>query len=378
MRHQIAGIDEKVALLVFRERPQGGDGVAGGGAVFGRFLGQRERRAVGPAGALAVDHIGQRVGAVSRHCRQCEGAAQIQMRVVFPGEADAAVQLNVVLRVEDLAVHRLGGGDGRAEPGVVQIVGAGRVPRCGGGEFGRHQHVGGMVFDGLERADGAAELLAHLGVLDGHLQRRPADPDGFGGGQNAKCGVRLDSCIADDGDGLGLVQRHRADAAGGVRAVQWRDGDAGGLGVDDHHVVTGDEDQKRGVGGAQHRRALAEHGVAGDVNVARQSQGGDGAAVGQPGQQRGAQLFGSAPVDDDAGGDGRQERPGAQFAALRLEHHGQLGQPETGAAVRFGDRQALPPQIGRGRPETVRMRRPTLERGAGGSPAAEPVQQSRR
>ena len=37
VRHQIAGINEKVALLVFRQRPQGGDGVAGGGAVFAAF-----------------------------------------------------------------------------------------------------------------------------------------------------------------------------------------------------------------------------------------------------------------------------------------------------------------------------------------------------
>ena len=118
---------------------------------------------------------------------------RIEVRVVLPGEADAAVELNVALGVEDLGTDRVGGGHRRGEPGAVQVVGASGVPCRGRGLLRVDQHVRRVVLDRLEGADGAAELLAHLGVLDGHLQGGPADADGLGGGEDAKHRARLDA-----------------------------------------------------------------------------------------------------------------------------------------------------------------------------------------
>ena len=84
------------------QRPHLLDGLAGLAAVLVGLGGQRERRAVRLAAALALDDVEQRVGAVAHQRGQRAGPAQVEVCVVLPGEADAAVQLNVVLRVEDL------------------------------------------------------------------------------------------------------------------------------------------------------------------------------------------------------------------------------------------------------------------------------------
>ncbi len=84
------------------ERPDLLDGLGGLTPVLVGLGGQRERRAVRLAAALAFDDVEQRVGAVAHQRRQRAGAAKVEVCVVLPGEADAAVQLNVVLRVEDL------------------------------------------------------------------------------------------------------------------------------------------------------------------------------------------------------------------------------------------------------------------------------------
>ncbi len=57
---------------------------------------------MGLAAAQAFDDVQQRVGAVAHQCGEGAGPAKVQMCVVLPGEADTAVQLNVVLRGEDL------------------------------------------------------------------------------------------------------------------------------------------------------------------------------------------------------------------------------------------------------------------------------------
>ena len=149
---------------------------------------------------------------------------------MLPREADPAVQLNVVLRVEDLSPDSVRCGDRGGEPRAVQIVGARRVPGCRGGLLGVDEHVRGMVLDRLEGADGAAELLAHLGVFDGHLQTRPADADRLGRRQDPEHGSRLAGRAAQHSV---LGDRHAAqcdgpDAAGGVQRLQRRDGDAVG------------------------------------------------------------------------------------------------------------------------------------------------------
>ena len=176
------------------------------------------------------------------------------------------------------------GGHRGGEPGAVQVVGAGRVPGGRGGLLGVHQHVGGVVLDGLEGADGAAELLADLGVLDGHLQGRPADADRLGRRQDPEHGAGL-ACGAAKHAVLGhrhAAQRDRPDAAGGVQRVQRGDRDTVGRRVDDDDVLTGDDHQHIGVRRAQHGRALAgDDQVRADRDAARQAKRTDRTAIGE-------------------------------------------------------------------------------------------------
>ena len=167
-------------MLVVWKGPQLGHRVARGLAVLLRFGGQSERRAVRLAAALPLDDVQQRVRAVCHDRGERARPAQVQVRVVFPGEPDAAVQLNIVLRVEDLCADGMGCGDSGGKPGAVQVVGAGGVPGGRGGLLRVDEHVGGVVLDRLEGADGPAELLADLGVLHRHLQARPTDTDRLG------------------------------------------------------------------------------------------------------------------------------------------------------------------------------------------------------
>src|SRR6476646_7909673 len=141
------------------------------------------------------------------------------MSVMLPGEADTSVQLNVVLRVEYLRPDGVRRGNRGGEPRTFQIIGTCRVPGRCGGLLGVDEHVRGVVLDRLEGTDRAAELLSYLGVLDGHLEAGPTDPDGFGGRQDPEHGARLEGGAAQHSV---LVHRHTAkrdgsDAAGGVQ-----------------------------------------------------------------------------------------------------------------------------------------------------------------
>ena len=107
------------------------------------------------------------------------GPLEVQVRGVLPREADAAVDLDVLGGGVEVGLRAVGlGQPGHRGQLVVHLRGAPHA--VVGGRLGRldlEQHVGALVLDGLERADGPAELHAHLGVLDGHLEHPlgPAD-----------------------------------------------------------------------------------------------------------------------------------------------------------------------------------------------------------
>ena len=93
----------------------------------------------------------------------------MQMRVVLPGEADAAVHLNVefgIAGVSRKCQRRSHSGD-EAELLFVLCFRARGIPYRGGRRLHGDEHVRAMVLHRLESGDGAAELLAHLGVVDG-------------------------------------------------------------------------------------------------------------------------------------------------------------------------------------------------------------------
>ena len=230
---------------------------------------------------------------------------------------------------------------------------------------------------GLEGADGPAELLAHLGVFDGHLQRRPADADCLGRGEDPEhrpglaCGAAKHAILFD----RHAAQRDRPDAAGGVQRVQRGDGDTVGRGVDDDDVLTGRDHQNIGVRRPQHGRALAgDNQVRTDRHAAGQGERANRAAIGQPRKQLRTNGIRRAAVDHHGGRHGREERPGGKLAALSFQYHHQLGESEARPAVFLGDRQTVPAEILARRPDLAGVSRPLLQGRAGRSTAVQPVQ----
>ena len=176
--------------------------------------------------------------------------------------------------------------DRGGEPRAVQIVGAGRVPGRGGGLLGVDEHVGGVVLDGLEGADGPAELLADLGVLDGHLQAGPADADRFGRRQDPEHRPRLavrrrastrSSSTVTPRSATDPTLRVVSSESSGVTVTP------SAFGVDEDDVLAGGDHQHVGVRRAQHGGAFTgDDEVRADRDVARQGQRADRAAVGEP------------------------------------------------------------------------------------------------
>jgi hypothetical protein len=99
------------------------------------------------------------------------------------GHADAAMDLDRLpadefQRLADLHLRRHDRGG--VSPGVVEIASHGREHRHAAGPLGGDENVGGAVLQGLEGADGDAELGSCLEIVDGGLERFIHRPDGFG------------------------------------------------------------------------------------------------------------------------------------------------------------------------------------------------------
>ena len=105
--------------------------------------------------------------AAAEQLAQRDGPAQVQVRVMFPGEADAAEHLDAVLGIVNRGIQAVRGCRGRRERQLIRCIvnRPGRVP----GEHGRRlraaEHGGAQVLDRLEGTNGAAELLADRRVL---------------------------------------------------------------------------------------------------------------------------------------------------------------------------------------------------------------------
>ena len=113
------------------------------------------------------------------------GALEVELRIVFPGEADAAVQLNRFLSAKE---RSLGGQGPRHRTFAFQRVQRrlafhelGRTEHGGTQRFHAHHHFGAAMLDGLKRGNRAAELLAlhHMGQRQIEAALRAAEQ--FGG-----------------------------------------------------------------------------------------------------------------------------------------------------------------------------------------------------
>ncbi len=114
---------------------------------------------------------------------------QVEVRVVLPGEPDATEDLDALLGAVRGRVERHRAGDAGAEHPLAVMRGVGlapgrcRVPGHRGTLLDGHQHVGQRVLDGLELADGPAELHAHLGVVGRRLEAPAGQPGALRRGQ---------------------------------------------------------------------------------------------------------------------------------------------------------------------------------------------------
>jgi hypothetical protein len=138
-------------------------------------------------GAALAQHGRHALAVVLRAAQQRAAALralEVEVRGVLPGEADAAVDLDALARAVEERVRAVGlGAAGRLAQLarlLVRDLARAQELRRHGARIERHaaralhlqQHVRAHVLDALERANRPPELLAHLRVLDRHVQAR--------------------------------------------------------------------------------------------------------------------------------------------------------------------------------------------------------------
>ena len=273
-------------------------------------------------------HIGGGVEVEQR--RQRPGPPEVDVGVMFPGETDPAEQLDVLLGATPSSGKRLRRGDGTGECALGTVAaGAGGVPRNGGSKLDIDEHVGEVVFDGLERSDCASELLADFGVLGGHLKRCRGDTSCLGGGQAAgdrdrRVRTATDHVGCFDG---GTVEGQSRNPASLVNAVD-RLGDQLWRG-EYSKVIAATHDHDLGMRSAEHEaRRSGQRTVSRKRRRATERDRTQRRTVGETGQVGGALSVRSKCVDHSRAGNGRQERPRRSGATDRFEHDHQFGESE--------------------------------------------------
>src|ERR1700730_701218 len=119
------------------------------------------------------------VGGVAEQDLRALRPLEVEVGVVLPGEAEAAVDLDVLGGGVEVRVGAVRLGEARHNRELLVVLGGGprRVVRPRLRRLNLEQHVRALVLDGLERADGPPELHAHLRVVDCHLQHLLRAPD---------------------------------------------------------------------------------------------------------------------------------------------------------------------------------------------------------
>src|SRR5580698_2929567 len=216
------------------------------------------------------------------------GPAVVQVHIIFPSEAHAAVNLDAAIADGTRRVACLHFSDRNRDACVRRVFF--ERPSCivhrGTGAFGFQIHVRALVLHGLERADGHAKLFARFGVFDGDVEGALHTADQFGteGGGGDVEGAREIGAGADFFGGSIVacddVQFSRKVHGGHGRYFQ-----AGSFGVHDEDAVARDYDDEIGDGGVGDEIFFAaEFAVAGrELNVTRipagaRFQDGDGGA----------------------------------------------------------------------------------------------------
>src|SRR5215472_3596779 len=136
--------------------------------------------------AHVVDQRVLPIGLAAETERERIGAAVIHVAVELPGEAHAAMDLDVVLGA---MLERLGRADARGRSRLRQLAGIGRkrpgaVIAIGARQGRRDIHICEHVLDRLERADRPAEGDAVERVVAAHLKRAVGAPELLEGDQH--------------------------------------------------------------------------------------------------------------------------------------------------------------------------------------------------
>jgi hypothetical protein len=367
VRLHVAGVDQLRALLGRRERGKLlGDRARRHAQCFGfgrevePELAGRAREAEGgdiPGRGLRVEQRDQRGRAAQQH-----------VAVVFPGEADATVHLDVELGVAEERGHRLHRRDSRGERELVAAAlgRARRVPHRGGAELRCHEHVGAVVLDRLEHRDRATELLALLGVRRRALDALLRTARGFGGRERAGHIARERSGSSEHAIGRDrhVAGHDAADPAGRVEVAGDRDGQSRGVTVQDNDVVAGDEHEQLRESCPEHRTAVAGHGRAVEGQPATEAERGDPAAIGEAREQRSPLRVGTRHRDHSGRHHRREERAGRDRAPELLEHDDELRQAVPAAAHILGEVQPEPAELAELVPELRELFGRRVEQGA--------------
>ena len=129
---------------------------------------------------------------------------------MLPGDGDAAVHLGVEVGAQ-IGGRRGQRGGHRGGVGELVATGGGGptgVPHRVGGQLGGDGHVGAVVLDRLEHGDGAAELLAVLGVRRAEIGALAGDAHRLGRQQDPGHVGQHPAGAGEDG-GRGGIEGHR-------------------------------------------------------------------------------------------------------------------------------------------------------------------------
>ena len=245
----------------------------------------------------------------------------------------------------DVAAERDGRGDRAGELGLAVGAGggAGGVPGHRRGALGTDEHVREVVLDRLERADRAAELLAHLRVGQRHLQGGPRAAGRLGRDDRARDAERP---VTGAGQPFGGRARkpHGRDAEGRIhRSARRRDGQP----VRGHEIAVRahGQDEVLGPHPARHEGRAGEP-VAVRDDARRRSERGDRSAGGEPRKQPLASRVRAAGRDDRGADHRGQERARRGGRAEFVHDDSELGQPGARPAELLGEVQAGPAEVG--------------------------------
>ena len=167
------------------------------------------------------------------------------MKIVFPGEAHPAVDLNAAIAHRAARVARVQLGDGHRRSGIggVMLESPCGVVDGGTSAFRFEVHVGALVLHRLKNADGLSELFSGLRILDGEVEGALHSADHFGsesgGGNGAR--PRQTGCFADFLAGH-IVKPDGIEFAREIHAEHRLNADSRGFRIDEEDAVLRNDD----------------------------------------------------------------------------------------------------------------------------------------